>query len=146
MIAESETGCAFHGAAKVWTFSPLSDMYHQLYDIPHSRFAINAIDFSKDGCVLASGDDAGYIRFFDFPLGKESSRHHRLKVTTAVTSLLWHPNKDAIFIGGARGNVTVMNFDVKVSAISMIPLGSHLTSISSIRLKVVPFALGLMHQ
>ncbi|KAG1854913.1 hypothetical protein F4604DRAFT_1509549, partial [Suillus subluteus] len=76
---------------------------------------INAINFSKDGRVLASGDDAGYIRFFDFPLGKESSRR-RLRVTTAVTSLLWHPNKDVIFIGGARGNVTVMNFDVKHQA------------------------------
>jgi WD40 repeat protein len=89
-------------------------MYNVLYDLPHTRFAINAIGFSQDGHVLASGDDAGYIRFFDFPLGKEL---RRVRVTSAVTSLLWNPNKpDVIFIGGARGNVTVMNLHVKVSA------------------------------
>jgi WD40 repeat protein len=89
-------------------------MYDQLHDLPHTRFAINAIGFSQDGHVLASGDDARYIRLFDFPLGKEL---RRLKVNAAVT-LRWHPNKsDVIFIGGARGNITVMNLHVKVSAI-----------------------------
>ncbi|KAG2094663.1 WD40-repeat-containing domain protein [Suillus discolor] len=89
-------------------------MYDILCDLPHTRFTINSIGFSHDGCVLASGDDAGYIRFFDFPLGKKL---RRLRVTTAVTSLLWHPNKpDIIFIGGARGNITVINLHVKVSA------------------------------
>ncbi|KAG1905090.1 WD40-repeat-containing domain protein [Suillus fuscotomentosus] len=92
-------------------------MYDVLYDLPHTRFAINAIGFSQDGRVLASGDDAGYIRFFDFPLGKES---RRLRVTTAVTSLLWHPNKpDVVFIGDARGSVTVMNLHVKAQGFSL---------------------------
>ncbi|KAG1848458.1 hypothetical protein F4604DRAFT_1935406 [Suillus subluteus] len=92
-------------------------MYDVLYDLPHTRFAINAICFSQDGRVLASGDDAGYIRFFDFPLGKEL---RRVRVTTAVTSLLWHPNKlDVIFIGGVRGNVTVMSLHVKAQGFSL---------------------------
>ncbi|KAG2740409.1 WD40 repeat-like protein, partial [Suillus brevipes Sb2] len=82
-------------------------MYYLLYDLPHTRFAINAICFSQDGRLLASGDDEGYIRLFDFRLGKEL---RRVRVLTSVTSLLWHPNKPGvIFIGDARGSVTVMN-------------------------------------
>jgi WD40 repeat protein len=118
-------------------------MYDFLYDLPHTCFAINALCFSQDGRVLASGDDNGYVRLFDFPQGKESCT---LRVATAVTSLLWHPNKsDVIFIGGARGIVTVMNLRAKVSAV-MIPLGSHLISMLSLGLKVFLFALGLMLQ
>jgi hypothetical protein len=88
-------------------------MYDMLCDLPHTRFAINSIGFLHDGHVLASGDDAGCIWFFDFPLGKELCR---LRVTTAVTSLLWHPNTPVLFIGGARGNITVINLHVTVSA------------------------------
>ncbi|KAG2144071.1 WD40-repeat-containing domain protein [Suillus cothurnatus] len=92
-------------------------MYDFLYDLPHTHFAINALCFSEDGRVLASGDDEGYVRLFDFPLGKEL---RRLRVVTAVTSLLWHPNKpDVIFIGGARGNVIVMNLHVKARGFSL---------------------------
>ncbi|KAG1900871.1 WD40-repeat-containing domain protein [Suillus fuscotomentosus] len=92
-------------------------MYDFLYDLPHSRFAINALCFSQDACVLASGDDDGYIRLFDFPLGKEL---RRLRVATAVTSLLWHPNKpDVILIGDARGIVTVMNLHAEVQGFSL---------------------------
>ncbi|KAG1786747.1 WD40-repeat-containing domain protein [Suillus plorans] len=92
-------------------------MYDFLYDLPHSRFAINALCFSQDGCVLASGDDDGYIRLFDFPLGKELCR---LRVATAVTSLLWHPNKpDVILIDDARGIVTVMNLHAEAQGFSL---------------------------
>ncbi|KAG2745531.1 WD40 repeat-like protein [Suillus brevipes Sb2] len=92
-------------------------MYKFLYDIPHTRFAINALCFSEDGCILATGDDNGYVRLFDFPLGKESCT---LKVATAVTSLQWHPNKsNVIFIGGARGIVTVMNLHTKARGFSL---------------------------
>jgi WD40 repeat protein len=122
----------------------VTQMYKFLYDIPHTRFAINALCFSEDGCILATGDDNGYVRLFDFPLGKESCT---LKVATAVTSLQWHPNKsNVIFIGGARGIVTVMNLHTKVSAAVMIPLGSHLISMLSPRLEVFLFVLGLMLQ
>ncbi|KAG1850776.1 WD40-repeat-containing domain protein [Suillus tomentosus] len=86
-------------------------MYCLLYDLPHTRFAINAICFSQDGRLLASGDDDGYLRLFDFRLGKEL---RKVRVVTSVTSLLWHPRKPGvIFIGDARGSVTVMNLDAE---------------------------------
>ncbi|KAJ8581310.1 hypothetical protein M405DRAFT_868787 [Rhizopogon salebrosus TDB-379] len=75
-------------------------MYYQLYDLPHTHFIINAICFSQDCRLLASGDDDGYIRLLDIRLGKES---RRLMVANAVTSLLWHPNNhNIIFIGGEK--------------------------------------------
>ena len=95
-------------------FHFIAQMYYQLYDLPHTHFAINAICFSQDCRLLASGDDDGYIRLLDIRLGKES---RRLRVANAVTSLLWHPNNhNIIFIGGARGNVTVMNLQSEVGA------------------------------
>lgn len=119
-------------------------MYDFLYNLPHSHFAINALCFSQDACVLASGDDDGYIQLFDFPLGKEL---RRLRVATAVMSLLWHPNKpDVILIGDARGIVTVMNLHAEVSVLIMILLGLYLMSILSLRFKVFLLALGLMLQ
>lgn len=119
-------------------------MYYLLYDLPHSRFAINAICFSQDGCLLASGDDDGYIRLFDFRLGKEL---RKVRVLTSVTSLLWHPNKPGvIFIGDARGIVTVMNLHAEVSeSVVIVSLSPWLMFISS-TLKLIVFVLVSMLQ
>jgi WD40 repeat protein len=69
--------------------------------------SINALSFSHDGSLFASGADDGLIIIFQ---GHGSGQEiHRFRVKAPVTSLLWHSRLDyAVLAGDASGFVHII--------------------------------------
>lgn len=77
--------------------------------------SINALSFSHDGSLFASGGDDGLINIFQ---GHGSGRQiHRFQVKAPVTTLLWHTRfGHTILVGDASGDVHTLCLEVQSSA------------------------------
>jgi len=77
--------------------------------------SINALSFSHDGSLFASGGDDGLINIFQ---GHGSGRRiHRFQVKAPVTTLLWHSRfGHTILAGDASGDVHTLCLEVQSSA------------------------------
>ncbi|KAH7904585.1 WD40-repeat-containing domain protein [Hygrophoropsis aurantiaca] len=81
------------------------DSFNLLHTFSGFGSAINSLDFSLDHQYLASGDDDNYCRIIDFRKAKEVCR---LRLTSRVTSVLWHPAKsEVLFVGTALGSIII---------------------------------------
>ncbi len=86
--------------------------------------SINALSFSHDGSLFASGGDDGLINVFQ---GHGSGRCiHQVQVKAPVTTLLWHSQfGHTILAGDASGDVHTLCLEVQGSANATVSVTSN---------------------
>lgn len=93
-----------------------------------------AMDFSADGALLAAADEAGTIAIWDaggIEILKLGSDHEG-----AITSLVFHPNKNTIFTGGSDGQVMQWNVDANSKSLDLngSAMGPHKGGVTKLQL------------